>query len=148
MHQEKKVLFSIKFSPTFSVMIFHFPFFNFPLSFFLKTIHYSQKNSSFARNYIIRPRYFRKNIFNVSFSSQKLTNRKNSITEKRDTISDKFSTQNLSSFYFQLSIFRRNFLLKIYDFWSFNRSSIQRIFFRSNWLITCCRLWQLRKFST
>ena len=101
LRQEKKVPFKIDFHTTFSATTFHFPFFNFPHSVFLKILHYSQKNSS-SRSifYKPKPRDFQKQIFNGSFSSQKLTNRKNSIAEKRDTLSDKFSKQNFSTFHF------------------------------------------------
>ena len=81
-------------------MIFHFPFstfhfsiFNFLLSIFLKLFHYSQKKFELTLD-------FQQQFFNGSFSSQKLTNRKNSIAEKRDKFSDKFSTQNFSTFCF------------------------------------------------
>ena len=128
--KRKKFYLKLIFSTTFSATTFHFLFFDFPHSVFLKTLHYSQKNSSFARNYILKRRDFQQQIFSGWFSSQKLTNRKNSIAEKRDTLSDKFSTQNFSSFHFNFRFFWRNFLLKFFWFSVFLLTLFPPNFFR------------------
>jgi hypothetical protein len=97
--KREKVLFKISFYATLSTTLFHFRFFR-------KYFIILKKNlSSRSIFYKLKLLDFRQQFFNGSFSSQKLTNRKNSITEKRYAISDKFSTQNFSSFHFQLSIF-------------------------------------------
>ena len=146
--KRKKFYLKLIFSTTFSATTFHFPFFDFPHSVFLKILHYSQKNSSFARNYILKRRDFQQQIFSGSFSSQKLTNRKNSITEKRYTFSDKFSTQNFSSFHFNFLFLRRNFLLNFSEFLNFDSRYFYRIFFRSNWRITFRRFSSVANFGT
>jgi hypothetical protein len=142
---EKKVLFRINFPPTFSVMIFHFHFSIFHLQFFWKYFIILKKNSSsHLIFYKLKLRNFRQQIFKISFFSEKFSNTKMNTAQKRDKFSDKFFTQNFSSFHFQLSIFLAQLSTKIFsDFRLFNSSCSQRIFFRSNWHITFRRLARL-----